>query len=537
MLAPVYRLLGGSAWALQVSAAFLNAVALTAAVFIAWRRRRLAVVGAVGVGLALLTSGYGLSTLTEPWNPNFPVLWFAVFLVAAWSVAIGDVAMMLIVVTTASICAQTHIAYVPVCGGLGTLAIATAFVLVVRAEKGSEERIGGRRWLALSCALLAVLWLPPIVQELTDDTGNVSRLIQYFADPDNPPIGMHQALPLMLSHLDSWHVLLNQSITSGNFAEALPDPSPEPWRGLITLLLWVVCAVGSVPLGNRFVLALHGLVLSGIGVGTIAASRIVGYPYSYVMYWTWGLGVLPIVGCLVTVGSALVRISSQSLRPRLATVAAVLPVGLSILFSIRLAFAATDVRPMHYRQARELKALSIDTVAAIHRRAGVASGVSGRYLVSSSDGLHGGSLGIGLGNELERAGLETAYPLELAQFLAKGRARPSQWATARIQLATGAWIDECRRIPGAVEVAWVDLRTAEELAEAETLRTVVIEGLYLARRADLVEQIDYDLTGMLAARPEVDPYILLAMYRLSEIGGPAVVFIMPPHAIPNRRKR
>src|SRR5687767_10801762 len=33
MLAPVHRLLGGSAWGLQVSAAFLNAVALTAAVF------------------------------------------------------------------------------------------------------------------------------------------------------------------------------------------------------------------------------------------------------------------------------------------------------------------------------------------------------------------------------------------------------------------------------------------------------------------------------------------------------------------------
>ena len=536
MLAPVYRLLGGSAWGLQVSAAFLNAVALTAAVFIAWRRRNVAVVAAVGVGLALLMQGYGLPMLTEPWNPNFPVLWFAVFLVAGWSVACRDFAMLPVVVTAASICAQTHIAYVPVCGGLGTLAVIIAAVFVVRAGKGSEERRRGFRWIALSFALLVVLWLPPMIQELGAAPGNVSLLIRNFADPENHPIGVLQALPLVLSRFDLWHVVVDESIAPGSFAMALPVPSPEPWRGCIALLVWVLCAIGSIRLGSKPLLALHGLVLSAFGVALMATSRVIGYPYNHVMFWTWGLGVLLLVACLASIGFSLVRSCPPSLRMRLAPIAVALPVGCLALCSMRLAWAATDVRPMRYRQTSQLKALSLDTIKAINWGAGAASGFSGRYVVSGADALHVGAFSVGLANELERAGFRTAYEETLVRFVGEYRAKNMRWATARIHVATGAWIDECRHVPGAVEVAWADPRTAEERNEAETLRVAIIEALHRARRKDLAERIDYDLMGVLAADPAVDPYIGLGANRLVEIGGPAAVFILPPRASPAKMK-
>jgi hypothetical protein len=40
VLAPVYRLLGGSGWALEASCAFSNAAAIVACLVIAWRRAR-----------------------------------------------------------------------------------------------------------------------------------------------------------------------------------------------------------------------------------------------------------------------------------------------------------------------------------------------------------------------------------------------------------------------------------------------------------------------------------------------------------------
>ena len=58
------------------------------------RREPWAVIG-VGLVLLLLMQGYGLGALTEPWNPQLPVLWFVAFLVAAWAVIDGDLPMLL----------------------------------------------------------------------------------------------------------------------------------------------------------------------------------------------------------------------------------------------------------------------------------------------------------------------------------------------------------------------------------------------------------------------------------------------------------
>ena len=39
---------------------------------------------------AVAIRGYGLTVLTHPWNPYFPVLIWILVLVAAWSVLVGE---------------------------------------------------------------------------------------------------------------------------------------------------------------------------------------------------------------------------------------------------------------------------------------------------------------------------------------------------------------------------------------------------------------------------------------------------------------
>jgi hypothetical protein len=82
LLAPVYRMLGGSYWALRVSTAAFQAAAIVLALWIVRRRAGTPAVIATGAMIALLELGYGLLVLTEPWNPPLPVLWFVVFLAA-----------------------------------------------------------------------------------------------------------------------------------------------------------------------------------------------------------------------------------------------------------------------------------------------------------------------------------------------------------------------------------------------------------------------------------------------------------------------
>ena len=78
--------------------------------------------------------GYGIGPLLEPWNPYLPVLWWVVVLLAVWSVLDGDVAMLPVAVVAGSFCAQTHLPYLGLAGGLGVLVVA-ALVLQAPARR------------------------------------------------------------------------------------------------------------------------------------------------------------------------------------------------------------------------------------------------------------------------------------------------------------------------------------------------------------------------------------------------------------------
>jgi len=146
LLAPVYRLLGSSAFALQAASATFHAGAAITALLVARRRGDGRIVIGVGIVLLLLIQGYGLGPLTEPWNPHLPVLWFVAFLVAVWSVLEGDLVMLLPAVFAGSVCAQTHVPYLAVALGLGGV---VALVAVGYAWRARGERAApGWRWLA-----------------------------------------------------------------------------------------------------------------------------------------------------------------------------------------------------------------------------------------------------------------------------------------------------------------------------------------------------------------------------------------------------
>lgn len=74
LVAPFYWVSGRRAWGLEFASAMLNAVALGVAVWLGHRLHRakgVVLVAAIG---AVAVRGYGLSVLTHPWNPYFPVL-------------------------------------------------------------------------------------------------------------------------------------------------------------------------------------------------------------------------------------------------------------------------------------------------------------------------------------------------------------------------------------------------------------------------------------------------------------------------------
>ena len=90
LLAPVYRLLGSTAYALFVATAVINVGAAWTAVWVAQRRGGRRLVLGVGAVLMVLMAWLGASVLTQPWNPYLPLVSFVVVLLSAWAVLDGD---------------------------------------------------------------------------------------------------------------------------------------------------------------------------------------------------------------------------------------------------------------------------------------------------------------------------------------------------------------------------------------------------------------------------------------------------------------
>jgi len=533
LLAPGYRLLGASAWSLYASGALVNAVAIAVYVLVAWRRRSVAVLCAASIGLGLLMLGYGPTVLCEPWNPYFAVLWFAVFLIAVWSVACGDLAMLPLAAATASLDAQTSIPYLPVCAMLGAVCAAVTMVATLRAARGSPERRRGLRTLLIATGILFVAWLPPLIEELQADPGNITLLVRYFGDAASVPLGLAPALTALLHRLDARSLVVDPWIAAGGFARSLFPTVPTLFSGL-TLAVWILCALGAFALRKRALWTLHGVTLLSLIVAVVAASRIVGPAAPHVILWSWTIGMLMLVASAATLWILLTG-KFAALRTRLAALAPALGLLAVTLPALRLAIAARkETRPASHAQGKLVSAVARETIAAIQAGRGLASGRSGRYLVSWSDALHGAALGIALGNELERAGFEVAYDRD---FLLGGRhrTRDPAWATARVHFAVGGWIAEGRNLWSAVLAARVDSRPAALEREAWQLQSYLTDCFRRAGREDLVRLMQYDLAAAVEPRMDKDWLIGLVATRLTEIGWPAAVFVLPPYIKVRRR--
>jgi hypothetical protein len=187
---------------------------------------------------------------------------------------------------------------------------------------------------------------------------------------------------------------------------------------------------------------------------------------------------------------------------------------------------AVVAQPPEPRLSAPLGAVIDPTVAAIRDGVGAADGIDGRYVVTWSDAYFFGSQGYGLVNDLERAGVHVGVDPTFRVPVTPQRVLDRADATAEVHFSTGSYIDEWRAREDAVEVAYVDVRTPDEVAEYDRLRTEAIDGLRAAELDDLVDLVDTNLFGA-SLDPRLPRAVQTAMARMLIIGQPAAVFIAP----------
>jgi hypothetical protein len=279
-----YKTTGAAAGALAIN---IGAVAL-----IAWTARRAGgrrASVALTASCALYAARFG-ALFTSQWNPHMTVLPTMAFVVVAAAVAAGHIGFIPALFALATFTSQTHVGLVPIVGALGAAAL-VPLLAGPWALAGGERR---RLWWYVNAGLwlAAFLWLPPIVEEITGNPGNLTRLWRFFVSGGNAGQSVTTALA-------AW---------SGAFAGVIRTGFAVAWGGALppeasvagviasatTLLLLAMAAVRAAKAGRRFQAALSGLLILGAGVSWWSVTRIAGEIVDHEVFWISGLGALAI---------------------------------------------------------------------------------------------------------------------------------------------------------------------------------------------------------------------------------------------------
>lgn len=529
LLAPGYRLFGAGAWAMEVASVLIHAVAVALALVAAHRRGGLRIALGVAAVLAVLMRGYGTGLLTEPWNPYLPLLWWVVMLLAVWSVLDGDLVFLPVATFAGSLCAQTHTPYVGLVGGIGLLGLAGAWWTGRR-----RQEAGGRRrawaWVAASAVLGAVLWIGPVVDQLTVEPGNVALLVDHFGDPPEEAVGLAKGVEMTLLHLDPWRLATGQDAATGSLVDASQAPVGNLVPGALVLLAWVASAIVTWRLGHAVLGRLHLVVAAALALATVSISRIFGQLWYYLMIWAWGIAALVILAVGWTVAAAVSRADRGAASPphsgALARVGAAALLAIAVVASGTFAVEATEAEVPALPPSRTMAALMPDTLDALGQSDQLGGGRDGAYLVMWSDALYIGSQGIALVNELERNGFDVGAIEAWGVPVARHRIRTPEEATAVVHLATGFHVERWRAKPGVVEIATVDPRDDAERVEYAELRAGVIAELTRVGLEERLVDVDENLFAV-AIDSRVPEASQDAMARMLDLGLPTSVFLAP----------
>jgi hypothetical protein len=254
---------------------------------------------------------------------------------------------------------QTHVGYVVLAAPL--LALGAAWLVVSRvrpraaegehdengeadeegeAEQDAEaEQDGGLRslvWPGVWAAVVAVvLWLPPLVQQLREDPGNLRLIVRWFR---HPPEQAHTVV-------QGWKVVAAQYtatpewLTGAGPINIVAEPTYFYGRVVPVLLVLVLAAAALWwRRGHPAARSLAAVWLGASALGLLAAARTIGPLYAYRLRWAWVLGA---IGGLLVVWLAL-RIARERGGRHVARVAG--PAALAALAALAAVNATAAVR-------------------------------------------------------------------------------------------------------------------------------------------------------------------------------------------------
>ncbi len=296
------RLLGGKGAGLLLSTLLVSLTCVAGIVVLTARRAGGGAALVLALTTAVLCIGYE-HFIFGPWNPYVAILPFALFLVAVWLAAAGDLWATGVAAAAGTFAAQSHL------GALPPLLLIGAGAAALRSVCRPGEAAASRRKQALCAAVvLGVLWAPPVVQQIKAGAkGNLTLIYDFFRNPGPElPVGWLKGIRIAGAQLVPWGAWIGEPRV-GMLNDLLPG---SEWD------LAIACApvVLGFWLAARFRddlgLRLCSVVAIAFVASIVAHAQIRGLPFVYLTLWTRSVAMLAFGAPLIV----LVRNAAQAER-------------------------------------------------------------------------------------------------------------------------------------------------------------------------------------------------------------------------------
>jgi len=484
LLAAPYRLLGSDYAALQIGAVLLNALAVAGTVLVAWRRGGTLLALWTMALLGVLLHGRGPTVLADPWEPSLSVLALVLLLFVATDVALGRAWSIPIVIGLASVIAQAWATTAVMAGALVVWAVVAYAAGWWRDGPVAAPEGRAPPWRApvlVAVGVLAVLWLPPLVEEVRGDPGNVTAMWRFFT-ASHETFGLLPALRTVGIELGPRAPWLGFDVPLRPFLTVVDDHA-----GVVVPIAFLALLAGGGFAAWRRDRSLSWAfgVLVLIGAGTLALSRLVGEPFIEVVEPTTVYG----FGCWFAAGWCAMAATRARARVRvelvMVPVLVLAVVGLGVANTVAAAGGpASPTRNEH--------AVAVLAARSVPAARGAPGPVLVRSEVEGSDVLLGTIGPQLLALMLARAGVDVRVDADRGHQYGSFRAHPEEARTEMLLTYASA----APRGDGWRRVATIDPLPARVRAHADRLDVRIAAGF-----GPVTDQ--QDRLRVLSRRPEL----------------------------------
>jgi hypothetical protein len=352
LLAPVYWLGGERSRALFLGSWLINASCLLAIVWIVRARVGEAVARITAAIAGLYAGVVGFESLINPWNPSLLAAPMLLLLVAVAAACTGSTWSLVVAGVAGSYLVQTHVGTLPLAALLLAIGV-VGRLLQARSARRARASDGGagagaapsRAFafpLVVGLALLAVMWVGPVLQQFAHDPGNMRRIVDFYRHPPATATPRHHTLRASVA-------AVSDRVTT----VPLGDTQELVWRGMRVGVAAILATVG-VLVGaagwrlSRFLAWTGILGTAAMLVAVFAASRVIGPLYPYLFRWTDVLGLPAIIGATglvwIVAGARLRRRAPEGSRwgAAAAVAGALAMVALAVLVTRPIVAAPTE---------------------------------------------------------------------------------------------------------------------------------------------------------------------------------------------------